>query len=1144
MLQALTLAALVALSSGALASTLSGTAFCGNSPMVGATIEAITDATQQSAGSSETSASGGYTLTLVNAAYDLVVTPPAGSPCAGQTIQNHVVSGDETYDIILFVVDPGDDDVTVSGTVTGLGGAAAAGLSLYIYGGSVGYHASTDQDGHYSVKVPKETYTFYLDSFDGGAALPESMSCSFGDVVVAADTVFDLAFPVVTVGGTVAIEPAGTPLANVHVSLSASGQVFSAGSCSSGASANTGSDGTYGPVRLLGGVHATASVGAVQGEYTSATAGADLPTEGSVVIDLAPEVDETLFANVSGTITGLDGHPISGVSIYWYGANGSYNIGTDANGHYAFEAVPGTYQLYLDALGSGAYLPESVSCSSGGVILAAGDVVRDVAFPVAELTGAVLVAPDATPLPSARVSASSGFTVDGLQCSGGDSANTGTDGTFSGLLMLGGSSGSANVSSAPGGPYEGGTASFSVPVSGTVDVTLELVPLTTYTVSGVVTGYDGALVPGLSLYWYGPRGGHSVTTGSDGSYSFQTLPDSYTVYIDAFDGGGPIPDSLSCSIQSVAVSEDMTYDIAFPVVEISGQVTNASAIPIGGVRVSGNSGASANGMSCSGSVTVHSGDDGNYALRLLKGNASFSFTPPSGSGYLAANISTTLTGDLHQQLVLQLPDIVAPSITSGPFVIHHSNTSVSIQWATNEVTDAALAYEAGDALTGAEETVDAPAFTSDHIITLADLAPATQYAFQVTGHDGAGNAVSSVVLTFTTHALPDAEPPTITSGPVVTYLAPTQVIVAWTTDEPADSHVAFGLAGGALDGAKADAAYVLAHAVLLTGLTPEQSYTLVVRSSDPDGNGPTVAPPLDVTTPGEADLTPPVIGELRTECVTDTRMAVCWETDEAASSNATYTAPGGAATTLQNAALVTSRCLTLSGLAAGTSYSISVSSADGGGNAASAGPLVQTTASSAEEVTPVLSAVTAVATGPTSAVVTWHTEAGTSSLVYFGADPAALDRSAGDVSATVTEHRVVLTGLTAGAVTYVRATSTDPCQQRGESEVIAVVDVDECAEGTAGCATDASCENTFGGFTCTCYAGFHGDGVTCDDDDECAEGSHDCDANAHCTNLTGGFMCMCKDGYAGDGTSCADVDECATNNGGCDANATCTNSDG
>ncbi len=87
---------------------------------------------------------------------------------------------------------------------------------------------------------------------------------------------------------------------------------------------------------------------------------------------------------------------------------------------------------------------------------------------------------------------------------------------------------------------------------------------------------------------------------------------------------------------------------------------------------------------------------------------------------------------------------------------------------------------------------------------------------------------------------------------------------------------------------------------------------------------------------------------------------------------------------------------------------------------------------------------------------------------------------------------------------------------------------DECTAALNSCSADATCANVpGGGHTCTCNAGFLGDGVTCVLD-ECVAALNDCGADAICANTPGGgHSCTCKPGFTGDGFTCADVDECA-----------------
>jgi len=42
-----------------------------------------------------------------------------------------------------------------------------------------------------------------------------------------------------------------------------------------------------------------------------------------------------------------------------------------------------------------------------------------------------------------------------------------------------------------------------------------------------------------------------------------------------------------------------------------------------------------------------------------------------------------------------------------------------------------------------------------------------------------------------------------------------------------------------------------------------------------------------------------------------------------------------------------------------------------------------------------------------------------------------------------------------------------------------IADIDECATNNGGCSANASCSNVQGSFSCSCNAGYDGDGVDC-----------------------------------------------------------------
>jgi hypothetical protein len=126
---------------------------------------------------------------------------------------------------------------------------------------------------------------------------------------------------------------------------------------------------------------------------------------------------------------------------------------------------------------------------------------------------------------------------------------------------------------------------------------------------------------------------------------------------------------------------------------------------------------------------------------------------------------------------------------------------------------------------------------------------------------------------------------------------------------------------------------------------------------------------------------------------------------------------------------------------------------------------------------------------------------------------------------------------TADGVDYLDCQGSDPCVFTSDGETagntLFLLDVDECAAGTAGCDANASCVNTAGDFTCVCDEGFEGDGVTCVQSDLCLVDNGGC-AQRCLDTVDSQAVCGCYPGFdlAGDAVSCEPWEELRVYNTG------------
>ena len=68
--------------------------------------------------------------------------------------------------------------------------------------------------------------------------------------------------------------------------------------------------------------------------------------------------------------------------------------------------------------------------------------------------------------------------------------------------------------------------------------------------------------------------------------------------------------------------------------------------------------------------------------------------------------------------------------------------------------------------------------------------------------------------------------------------------------------------------------------------------------------------------------------------------------------------------------------------------------------------------------------------------------------------------------------------LPARAMSVTQA-AEQPAQVKMENVIISLLDIDECATNQDNCDGNATCTNTIGSFTCACYTGYTGSGVSC-----------------------------------------------------------------
>ncbi|ABM02115.1 PKD domain containing protein [Psychromonas ingrahamii 37] len=220
-------------------------------------------------------------------------------------------------------------------------------------------------------------------------------------------------------------------------------------------------------------------------------------------------------------------------------------------------------------------------------------------------------------------------------------------------------------------------------------------------------------------------------------------------------------------------------------------------------------------------------------------------TDAQGNGPATGSSSFTRLAQLDTQ---------APVIISGPLVEQLTHNSAVVKFETDEVANGVVRLYQSDVLV---RELSSAAGTM-HEVKINSLSANTQYSVRVEATDALGNGPTvSLQVELVTLSAPDLTAPVILSGPLLIDVTSHEATVLWTTDEPAISGVSYN--DNTVYDVLSDEALVTEHRMRLTGLKSGVEYFITVSSEDANGNGPTLAGPVSVTTLLTDDINAPIL---------------------------------------------------------------------------------------------------------------------------------------------------------------------------------------------------------------------------------------------------------------------------------------------
>lgn len=349
----------------------------------------------------------------------------------------------------------------------------------------------------------------------------------------------------------------------------------------------------------------------------------------------------------------------------------------------------------------------------------------------------------------------------------------------------------------------------------------------------------------------------------------------------------------------------------------------------------------------------------------------------------------------------------AITIVVPPAEVDLTSSSVVITWTTDAASDSRVEYGL-DTTYGNES--GSSTLVSQHSVKLSGLTPGTTYHYRVSSAAPNRTRVYSSDRTFTTPlAL------SITSGPSAISVTGTTAVIIWSTDQPSDSKVEYGLTRQYGQQA-VSAELVDEHRVTLENLEPGTTYNYRVVSTAPGYEVAASGNFMFTTRPTVKLTAGPMVKDL-----TPTSATIVWTTEGFATAEVEYGTDAAYGLKATTDKIGTAHSITLTGLQPGTEYHFRVIS-----TAPNLEPLITADQTFKTPLVPIL-----ITSGPTvtdlrsdQVTIVWETDIESGSIVEYGLTPSYGQTAA--VEGLTKKHSVTLRGLEPVTEYHFRVISSAP----------------------------------------------------------------------------------------------------------------------